>query len=218
MLTIDVPHYKQKGGSDCQAASAAMVLDKWGNRHDGGSTERLGRLFEEFSFGFRPKSGCLPPAITGLVAMAIADKGFTVDFYSKNSAGGGIEGLKFLIDGEYGFDTDDVADYAKHAAEIMRNASGAGVIVLAADESTAAIETAIAANKPVVAIVDVKILKGARKKANHAVVIAGIDETSVSIQDSAHTMSNKIYSREKFFEAHWRTDTDYDMYIVSPVS
>ncbi len=46
-----------------------------------------------------PESGEIPPAITGLVALAIAKSGLTVDFYSKNADGGGISGLNFLKNG-----------------------------------------------------------------------------------------------------------------------
>jgi len=216
MKLLDVPHYSQVDSIDCQAACAAMVLDYWDDRKDGGSAERIARLLEEFSFGFRPQTGHLPPAITGLVALVVARKGFSVDFYSKNPDGGGFEGLKFLKNQTYGFADDDVTAYAKLASSITTGGASKNLTVHTSGMTEYDIEHAINAGKPVVVIVDVKILKrDYPRHDNHAVVITGSDDTFVAIRDPADREAHRTYDRATFFEAHRNTKTDCDAYVIS---
>jgi len=214
MKLIDVPHYNQAGRSDCQAACAAMVMDYWLGRDNDGGAERIKRLLESFALGFRPESGAIPPAITGLVAKAIAKNGFTINFYSANADGGGIEGLRFLIEG-WGFTEQDVVNYAEKAQTELRDASQVGLTIHENRISEIDVDTAIAAGHPVVAIVNLKALKNWRNDANHAVVVTGIDQNEIAIHDPADEKAHRVYDRKAFFAAHWREETDYDAYVIT---
>ncbi len=216
MIPLNVPHYCQRDQSACQAACAAMLLDYWNNRTDGGTEERLSNLLDEFSFEFRPESGKIPPAITGLVAMAIAKFGFTVDFYSTNPDGGGIEGLRFLKDPPWEFTENDVEKYAEHARRVLARAPQAGVVINEHEIGESDVEGFIALKKPIVMIVDLQVLKGWSNSANHAVVVTGIDADVVAIQDPDDPEPHKQYARNKFFAAHFRAETDCDAYIAAP--
>ena len=213
MKLLDVPHYNQVGRSDCQAACAAMLMDYWLGRENGGNAERINRLLESFSFGFRPESGKVPPAITGLVALAMAESGLLVDFYSKNPDGGGIGGLGFLADG-WDFTERDIKEYAELVTRLLADADQPGLSVHADAIGEGEIEAAVAVERPVVAIVDLRELKSWDKSANHAVVITGIDDDFVAIQDPDDTTPHKRYPRELFFKAHYRVGTDCDVYIA----
>jgi hypothetical protein len=216
MRTIKVPHYKQMTPSDCQAACAAMVLDYFAARSDGGTPERLAELMDEFSFGFRPESGRSPPAITGLVAITVAKKGFSVAFYSKCPDGGGPEGLAFLRNLPYEFTEGDLESYAALARSKVTDATEHGVTVHDSGMSEQDVELAISKGQPVVAIVDAKVLKNHPQNDNHAVVITGINDSQVAIHDPADSTPDKHYDRSRFFEAHRQTGTDHDAYVVSP--
>ena len=216
MKLIRVPHYNQGGNSDCQAACAAMVIDYWRQQDSGCDATRLRQLLKDFSFGFRPESGEVPPAITGLVALAIARSGLSVDFNSNNPDGGGVVGLDFLKDG-WNFTQDDVIKYAEKATSLLADTKASRLSIHRGQMREDVIEAAIAAERPVVVIVELKILKSRRKKANHAVVITGIDDDVVAIHDPADPTPHKEYPRELFFEAHRQAATDSDAYVVTRI-
>ena len=214
MRLIDAPHYVQGSNSDCQAACAAMIVDYWAQRDSGCDATRLRQLLEEFSFGFRPESGNIPPAITGLVALTLVRSGLSVEFNSDNPDGGGVEGLYFLKAG-WNFTESDVEKYAELATSLLTDADQPGLAIHRRAIREAEVESAIATGKPVVAIVDLEVLKSWPRSANHAVVITGIDDDFVAIHDPADEAPHRQYSRELFFRAHYKTETDCDSYVAS---
>jgi len=213
MKILDAPHYRQAGGSDCQAACAAMMMDYWTRRGDGGSEERLKALFEEFAFSFVPTEGDCP-AITGLVALTIAGKGFTVDFYSKNPDGGGTQGLAFLRKGDWNWPDSEIERYASHAQQILVNPPNNDVTTHNRCMTSQEIEQAINAGQPVVVVVDRGVLQRIGKGPNHVYLITGIDADRIYVNDPAKESGLDEYDRESFLNAHRQDSTDHDAYVI----
>lgn len=215
MRLLNVPHYLQQTVEDCQAACAAMAMDYLDGVYDDAVAQRLPGLLSDFAFGFRPASGVIPPAVTGLVAASIAGKGYVVDFYTTNPDVAGTQGLQFLKSPPWSYSNADIGAYAAHAAAEFAKARGGNLTVHAQGIADAELVAAISSGSPVVMLVDDGFLKGLSNPVNHVYVVTGIDAHVVRVQNpEPGTPSHQSFDRSRFLDAHRRSGTDCDAFVL----
>ncbi len=217
MKLLNVPHYQQPTINDCQGACAIMVVDFLAGVFDLEHKSRIQQFMKNVGGAVDSESGQAPPLVTGKVALQLALLGFSVEFYSIDPYSKSTAGLAFLENGPWNWSPKQIEDYAARTSADLSGAMQDVVDVRERDLSELEIEELISAGIPVVAIVDHGTLLGSDCGGpNHALVITGINMSTVWVQDPNTESTDHIpHDRQYFFAAHRISGTDCDAYIVS---